>query len=108
MAGRIFILSASVSTGRCSERIIFIYQCDDRLYVFDETPPVCRTFSETQALRKLPCRFTAEYTHYDGALVFRDIASEDIRQRIIQTIIEVCRERGLELDRFLHPVETEG
>ena len=76
--------------------------------MFDETPPVCRTFSETQALRKLPCRFTAEYTPYDGALVFRDIAAEDIRQRIIQTIIEVCRERGLELDRFLHPVETEG
>ena len=86
----------------------YIYQCDDRLYVFDETPPACRTLGDVQALRKLPCRFTAEYTPYDGALIFRDIAAEDIRQEIIQTIIEVCRERGLELESFLNPVETEG
>lgn len=49
-----------------------IYRCDDRLYVFDETPPVCRTLGDAQALRKLPCRFTAEYTPCDGALIFRD------------------------------------
>ena len=71
-------------------------------------PPVCRTFSETQALRKFPCRFTEEYIPYDGALIFLDIAAEDIRQRIIQTVIEVCREWGLELESFLDPVGTEG
>ena len=50
----------------------YVHCCDDRLYVFDETPPTCRTLREAQALRKIPCRFTAEYTPYDGALIFRE------------------------------------
>ena len=58
----------------------YVHCCDDRLYVFDETPPVCRTLREAQALRKIPCRFTAEYTPYDGALIFRDICSGTARQ----------------------------
>ena len=51
--------------------------------------------------RKLPCRFTAEYTPYDGALIFRDICSETARQDIIQTVQAVCREHGKEPDVYL-------
>ena len=81
-------------TGECCEIL-------DRLYVFDETPPVCRTPREAQALRKRPCRFTAEYTPYDGALIFRDICSGTARQDIIQTVQAVCREHGKEPDVYL-------
>ena len=79
----------------------YVHCCDDRLYVFDETPPVCRTPREAQALRKRPCRFTAEYTPYDGALIFRDICSGIARQDIIQTVQAVCREHGKEPDVYL-------
>ena len=79
----------------------YVHCCDDRLYVFDETPPVCRTPREAQALRKRPCRFTAEYTPYDGALIFRDICSGTARQDIIQTVQAVCREHGKEPDVYL-------
>ena len=53
------------------------------------------------ALRKRPCRFTAEYTPYDGALIFRDICSGTARQDIIQTVQAVCREHGKEPDVYL-------
>lgn len=78
-----------------------IHMCDNRLYVLDETPPVCRTLSDAQALRELPCRFTAEYTPYDGALIFRNIASETVRQEIIQTVQNVCRAYGEKLTLYL-------
>ena len=79
----------------------YVHCCDDRLYVFDETPPVCRTPREAQALRKRPCRFTAEYTPYDGTLIFRDICSETARQEIIRTVQAVCSEHGKEPDVYL-------
>ena len=79
----------------------YVHFCDDRLYVFDETPPVCRTPREAQALRKIPCRFTAEYTPYDGALIFRNICSGTARQEIIRTVQAVCREHGKEPDVYL-------
>ncbi len=50
---------------------------------------------------KRPCRFTAEYTPYDGALIFRDICSETARQEIIRTVQAVCREHGKEPDVYL-------
>lgn len=78
-----------------------IHMCDNRLYVFDETLPACRTLSDAQALRELPCRFTAEYTPYDGALIFRDIASRAVRQEIIQAVRDVCREHGEEPELYL-------
>ena len=79
----------------------YVHCCDNRLYVFEEAPPVCRTLPEAQALRRLPCRFTAEYTPYDGALIFRDVRSETVRQEIIQTVQAVCREHGKEPDLYL-------
>ena len=79
----------------------YVHCCDDRLYVFDKMPPVCRTPREAQALRKRPCRFTAEYTPYDGALIFRDICSGTARQDIIRTVQAVCREHGKEPDVYL-------
>ena len=78
-----------------------IHACDNRLYVFDETPPVCRTLSDAQTLQELPCRFAAEYTPYDGALIFRDIASEAVRQEIIQAVQDACRAHGEVLTLYL-------
>ena len=75
----------------------YVHRCDNRLYILESTPPVCHSFSEAQALRKLPCRFTAEYTPYDGTLIFRGISSENVRNEIVCTVQAVCRERELEL-----------
>ena len=63
--------------------------------------PALAAESEAQALRKRPCRFTAEYTPYDGALIFRDICSGTARQEIIRTVQAVCREHGKEPDVYL-------
>lgn len=78
----------------------YVFSCDNRVYVLEAEPPVYHTLREAQALRELPCRLTIEYTPCDGALIFRDY-SPDVRQEIIQTVQDVCRERGHELTLFL-------
>lgn len=78
----------------------YVFSCDNRVYVQESAPPVYHTFSEAQTLRDLPCRLSVEYTPCDGALIFRDY-SLAVRQEIIRTVQDVCREGGHELTLLL-------
>ena len=95
------LLSAMVETD-------YVHRCGNRLYILEITPPACHSLSEAQALRKLPCRFTAEYTPYDGAMIFRDIASRAVRREIVQAVEDVCCERGKELELHLEQAHTDA
>lgn len=78
----------------------YVFSCDNRTYVLESAPHVYHTLSEVQALRDLPCRLSIEYTPCDGALIFRDY-SLAVRQEIIRTVQDVCREGGHELTLLL-------
>ena len=78
----------------------YVHCCDERMYVLETAPPVYHTLSEAQALREFPCRLSIEYTPCDGALIFRDY-SLAVRQEIIRTVQDVCREGGHELTLLL-------
>lgn len=78
----------------------YVFSCDNRTYVLESAPPAYHTLREAQALRDLPCRLSIEYTPYDGALIFRDY-SLAVRQEIIRTVQDVCREGGHELTLLL-------
>ena len=85
----------------------YVHRCDNRLYILETTPPACHSLSEAQALRALPCRFTAEYTPYDGALIFRNIASRAVRREIVRAVEDVCREQGKELELHLEQAHAD-
>lgn len=78
----------------------YVFSCDNRTYVLESAPPAYHTLREAQALREYPCRLSIEYTPCDGALIFRDY-SLAVRQEIIRTVQDVCREGGHELTLLL-------